>query len=115
MKLMRERVIEYNGIKVLDIKKGYYVHFINEVLHLGKAKEKYLKAFVEEIKRDEGYYREELSSLYGEETMQLVFDNLSEDKLPSVDKQLQGMMQKRVMKGYRWKNIWLRLLLLQRL
>ena len=25
MKLMRERVIEYNGIKVLDIKKGYYM------------------------------------------------------------------------------------------
>lgn len=115
MKLMRERVIEYNGIKVLDIKKGYFVDYIKEVLHLGKAKEKYLKAFIEEIKRDEQHYREELSSLYGEETMRLVFDNLSEDKLPSVEKRLQRMMQKRVMKGHRWKNLLLRLLLLKRL
>lgn len=115
MKLMRERVIEYNGIKVLDIKKGYYVDYIKEVLHLGKAKEKYLKAFIEEIKRDEQHYREELSSLYGEETMRLVFDNLSEDKLPSVEKRLQGMIRKRVMKGHRWKNLLLRLLLLKRL
>lgn len=115
MKRMRERVIEYNGIKVLDIKKGYYVDYIKEVLHLGKAKEKYLKAFIEEIKRDEQHYREELSSLYGEETMRLVFDNLSEDKLPSVEKRLQRMMQKRVMKGHRWKNLLLRLLLLKRL
>ena len=112
---MRERVIEYNGIKVLDIKKGYYVDYIKEVLHLGKAKEKYLKAFIEEIKRDEEYYREELSSLYGEKTVQLVFDNLSEDELPSVEKQLQRMIRKRVMKGHRWKNIWLRMLLLKRL
>ena len=115
MKRMRERVIEYNGIKVLDIKKGYYVDYIKEVLHLGKAKEKYLKAFIEEIKRDEQHFREQLSSLYGEETMRLVFDNLSEDKLPSVEKRLQRMMQKRVMKGHRWKNLLLRLLLLKRL
>ena len=115
MKLMRERIIEYNGIKVLDINKGYYVDFIKEVLHLGEAKEKYLKAFIEEIKRDEHHYREELSSLYGEETMRLVFDNLSEDKLPSVEKRLQRMMQKKVMKGHRWKNLLLRLLLLKRL
>ena len=115
VKLMRKWVIEYKGIKVLDIQKGYYVDYIKEILHLGKAKEKYLKAFIGEIKRDEVFYREELSSLYGKEVSQLVFENLSEEKLPAVEKHLQRKMCKSVMKGHRWKNIWLRLLLLQRL
>lgn len=115
IQLTRNRIIDYRGIKVLDIKKGFYVDCLKEILHLGKAKEKYIKAFVEEVNSDRNYYSNELSKLYGDKVSELFLNNLSDDKLPSVTKKLQKMMIKRITKGHHLKRFWLRLLLLKRL
>lgn len=115
MRLMRERIITYNDIKVLDIKKGYYVDYIKEVLHLGRAKEKYLKAFLEEIDTDRDYYRKELTDLYGAEVARLVFDNLSEEKQKSIQKPLQRLLRKAVLNGKQLQSSWRTLTLLKRL
>lgn len=115
MHLMKDRVIDYRGIKVLDIKKGYYVDYLKEILHVGKAKEKYIKAFIEEVNSDREYYRTELTTLYGKSVANLVLDNLSEELLPQVGKRLQKQMKDAVLKGHRIENMWLKLLLLSRL
>ena len=115
MRLMRERVITYNDIKVLDIKKGYYVDYIKEVLHLGRAKEKYLKAFLAEIDTDREYYRKELTNLYGAEVARLVFDNLTEEKQKNIQKPLQHLLQKAVLQGKQLRSSWRTLTLLKRL
>lgn len=115
MHLMKDRVIDYRGIKVLDIKKGYYVDYLKEILHLGKAKEKYVKAFIEEINSNKEHYRTEITNLYGISAANLVLDNLSEELLPQVGMRLQKRMKDAVLKGHRIKNTWLKLLLLRRL
>lgn len=115
MHLMKERIIEYRGIKVLDIKKGYYVDYIKEVLHLGKTKEKYLKAFLAEIATDKEYYRKELTDLYGEDAARLVFDNLTEEKQIKVQRELQRLLQKKVLRGNRLRSFLLHFGLLKRL
>lgn len=113
--LLRDRIINYKGIKVLDIKKGFYVDCLKEILHLGKAKGKYIKAFIEEVNSNRNYYCNELSKLYGDKVSELFLNNLSDDKLSSVTKDLQKMMIKRITKGHHLKRFWLRLLLLKRL
>lgn len=115
IQLLRDRIIDYRGIKVLDIKKGYYVDCLKEILHLGKAKEKYIKAFIEEVISDHNYYSKELSKLYGKKAAELFLNNLSVDKLPFVTKKLQRLMIKSITKGHHLKRFWLRLLLLKRL
>ena len=115
MQLMRERIIEYHGIKVLDINKGYYVDFIKEILHLGKAREKYLQAFIKEINTDKAYYRQELSQLYGSQFANLVFSHLSETQLPDVYKQLQSLIKEKILRGKHFKRWMVKAALLGRL
>ncbi len=115
MSLMCKRIIDYRGIKVLDIKKGYYVDYIKEILHLGKAKEKYLKAFLLEVSSDKVYYKQELTELYGLETAELVFDNLTEEKQKTIQKKLQKLLEKSVLHGKKIRSFWLNLTLYKRL
>lgn len=115
IKMMQDRIIEYNGIKVLDIHKGYYIDFLKEILHLGKARDKYLYAFVDEINNNIEYYRHELAELYGTQFAELVFSHLSKTELPNVYKQLQATMKSKILKKKRLKSLLAELSLLTRL
>lgn len=70
-------IIQHNGINVLRIQKGYYIGFLKEVIHLGKAKDKYIRGFYEEVNTDLKAYKKEITDLYGDETSSIIFTNLS--------------------------------------
>lgn len=104
--LMTNCIIEHNGIRVLDKKKGFYVDYIKEIIHNGKAKEKYRKAFVELVNRDSEKYLYELKCLYGENALKLIQSNLSVEGLNSIGKELQKELQKNVLKGHLLKRLY---------
>lgn len=97
--LLREWVIDYHGIKVLEHQKGYCLDFFKEILHNGKAKDKYIKGFVDEVKTNRDYYQQEIFSFYGEKATQFLFSNLNIDDIKSKSKELQNILQKNLYKG----------------
>lgn len=82
-------IILHNNIKVLRIQKGYYIDYLKEIIHLGKAKDKYIKGFIEEINSNYVYYKNEIEKLYGEKTATLILRNLSINSLSNQCKNIQ--------------------------
>lgn len=79
---------QHNDIQVLDISEAYYINFIKEILHTGKAKEKYLEGFISKINiQPERIFQ--LKDLYGNKFAAIIKNNLSTDALPLQYKKLQ--------------------------
>ena len=74
---VKESIIEYNGIKVLDEKRGYYVDFLKEIIHGVKVKQKYINAFSELIEGNKAKYLAELEFLYGKRFRSMVETGLA--------------------------------------
>lgn len=101
--LVKNSVIDYNGIKVLDENRGYYVDFLKEVIHGVEVKQKYIDAFANLIESDRAKYLSELESLYG-----LSFKNMVETGLDRRKFQVKAMreeMIKSIHKGAFFKDI----------
>jgi thymidylate kinase len=81
-------IIIHNGIKVLNIKKEYYIGFLKEISHVGKVKEKFVIGFLKELDTNEYYYQQELTQLYGQTFCNLVFQNRKSEKLQKIFPQL---------------------------
>lgn len=113
--LLDGNIIDHNNIKVLNIRKGYYLDFYKEIIHNGKAKEKYIKGFIEEIESNVLFYKEEVLNLYGEKTQKCIFNNLSYDGLKRKSKELQKLIIRKVSKGNRLQIYKEKIFLLKRL
>lgn len=74
-------IISHNDINVLRINKAYYIGFLKEVIHLGKAKDKYINGFIKEINSNIEYYKEEIDRIYGSKTKDVIFNNLEFENL----------------------------------
>lgn len=74
-------IISHNDINVLRIDKAYYIGFFKEVIHLGKAKDKYINGFIKEVNSDIEYYKKEINRLYGNKTEEIIFNNLEFENL----------------------------------
>ncbi len=101
-------LLVYNGIKVLNLKKTYFIGFLKEIIHKGWAKDKYIDGFVSEVLSHEIKYRELLTRLYGRKFTKIVFDNLTPNQLKPHTKILGSIMLKKVYYGnFTWlyKNI----------
>lgn len=83
-------VIKHNGINVLRIQKGCYIGFLKEIIHLGKAKDKYIQGFYEEVNTDLIAYKKEITDLYGDETSTIIFTNLSIEGLKIKSKDIRN-------------------------
>lgn len=92
-------VTRYKGIKVLDINKGFYVDYIKEILHNGRAKEKYRNAFLEQLKNNKDECKLEIEKRYGEDAWNLITVNDSTDGLNDIGKKLKKIIKKRLFKG----------------
>ncbi|MBR5971927.1 MAG: hypothetical protein IK017_04670 [Paludibacteraceae bacterium] len=103
IELLRSHVIYHNGIKVLDKNKGFFANFLKEIIHNGKAKEKYIDAFIAEIDSDKENYEKEFLSLYGEVVKQIIFENLSSVALKNVSRELSDCLRSSVSKGNKFK------------
>lgn len=113
--LIKKHIIEYNGIKVIDEKYGFYVDFFKEIIHIGHSKEKYRAAFVSLVDNDRIKIEHEIKTLFGEEVMQLVYDNLSIEGLNRISKELQNYIRKKILKGRLWQVLIVNCKLINRL
>ncbi len=101
--LLKNHIIEHNGIKVLDERYGFYVDFYKEIVHIGHSKKKYREAFISLVDSDCSFFEQEIKSLYGEKPKRLVFDNLSKEGLNRIGKELQSCIRKKILKGHFFK------------
>lgn len=101
---LKTSVILHNGIKVLDIRVGYYLDFFKEVIHLGKAKEKYMQGFITEYNRNPKR-REEIATMFGKATADAIALHLADGTLADSLPQLQKMMQSSIAPGTRTKRM----------
>lgn len=83
-------IIKHNGINALRIQKSYYIGFLKEIIHLGKAKEKYIRGFYEEVNANLDVYKKEITDLYGNETSSIIFNNLSIEGLKTKSKDIRN-------------------------
>lgn len=83
-------IIKHNCINVLKIQKSYYIGFLKEIIHLGKAKEKYIRGFCEEVNAYLDVYKKEITGLYGNETASIIFNNLSIEGLKTKSKDIRN-------------------------
>ncbi len=113
--LLVNRIVRYNNIKVLDEKKGYFIGFLKEIIHNGKAKEKYVTAFISEIESNKETYEHEFSNLYGDSIKTLIFDNLTIDGLGRISHDLSSLLKERISENNRMKLIVGKVFLLSRI
>lgn len=95
---LRSSVIMYHGIKVLDIRVGYYLDFFKEVIHLGKVKEKYMNGFITEYQRN-SQRKAEIEIMFGKETADAIATHIADGTLADGIPQLQRMMQQAISHG----------------
>lgn len=100
---VKDSIIEYNGIKVLDERRGYYVDFLKEIIHGSKVKQKYINSFSELIEEDKAKYLAELEKLYGKKFRSLVESGLTSRNY--AQKALKKEMRKAVHHGTLFKDI----------
>ena len=107
VKALLPQVIEHNGIRVLELVRGYYVDYLKEILHNGKAKEKYVQAFLTYYQLNADMCRQELQELYGDEFL-AVLENCIKQNGPVVmaaGKKLQHLMQRHLFRGNTYSRL----------
>jgi thymidylate kinase len=92
IKKIQSDIIIYHDINVLHLRKGYYIGFLKEIIHTGKAKNKYISGFLKELTENEEYYKQELTQLYGEHFCNLIFRNRTQEGLKKVFSELHKQM-----------------------
>lgn len=97
---LKDGLINYNGIIVLNIRRGYYINFYKEILYHGNAKPKYIEGFVEEVKSDEEKYKNEIISLYGQDICNVIFCNLSREGIDDNCYKLSYLMKRKLLKNH---------------
>lgn len=93
-------VIKYNDINVLYNRKGFYVNFFKEIIYHGKAKEKYIDGFIEEILLDEEKYKKEIISLFGQDAFNVIYSNLSKEGIIDNGKRLRRLIRRNILKDH---------------
>lgn len=101
---MKPDIILHHGIKVLDIRVGYYLDFFKEVIHLGKVKEKYMKGFIDEYKQNP-QRKAEIATMFGESVGNAIAAHIDNNTLSDSLPELQQMMQKAILPGTRGKRL----------
>lgn len=97
---LKPYVITHNNIvRALDWRKGFFVDFFKEIIHNGKAKEKYIKSVLESYSVDRGQCEQEVREIYGEKTAELIGRHLTVEGLKQISKSLQKELQRVVLAG----------------
>ena len=101
--LLKEHLIDHNGITVLDIKYGYYFGYLKEIIHNGTAKEKYIKGFISVIDNDKSFYQKEIETLYGKNPWCLISSNYTIAGLCHIGQELRLEMLKFISEHKKFK------------
>jgi len=46
IEVIKNDILLYKGIRVLELKKAYFIEFLKEIIHKGWSKEKYINEFI---------------------------------------------------------------------
>lgn len=65
LEVLKNNIILYNNIKVIDYRIGYFLGFMKELLHNKKVKEKYFITSKSEILNNQTIYKEAIIPIYG--------------------------------------------------
>lgn len=112
---LRKHIIEHNGLKVVNLDYGFLVDYFKEILHKGKAKEKYRTAFLEAMQHHGADCTADIKELYGDKSLEIIKDNLTLEGLNSIGKRLQKIISKKILKGKLTTVLKTRIFLLKRL
>lgn len=111
---LQKHIIEHNGIKVVNLNYGFFAGYFKEILHKGKAKEKYRAAVIEAMQHHNTEYTAVIKELYGNESIEIIKENLTLEGLNSIGKQLKKKISKKILKSHFLLILKTRLLLLTR-
>lgn len=103
--LQNNIIIHHDIIKVLDIKVGYFVDFLKELTHIETVKEKYVRGFIDEYKRNLER-REQLLVLYGVEFVGVIDNHLNYESMLVALPELRKILLKKL---HPWPYSWGRL------
>lgn len=110
-----KHVIRHNGIKVVNCEYGFFVDYFKEIIHKGKAKEKYRTAVMEALQNHEEELDEEIKEIYGDKALQLIKSNFTMDGLNHIGISLQQIIHRNILKGKTITQLQTKLVLAQRL
>lgn len=99
-RLQNDLMIHNEIVHVLDEKRGFYLDFFKEIIHNGKAKDKYTKAFIDLINNDKSYYLQEIEEVFGSTVRLSINNHCTTEGLCSISKLLQKQLQNAVLSGH---------------
>lgn len=95
---IKSNVIKHKGfINVLSIVTGYYLDFLKETIHICQAKDKYINGFVKEYVNNPAR-KNELRGIYGQAFIDKIEDNIANNTLKDIVKELNQIMISKVHK-----------------
>lgn len=111
---VRSYIIEYNGINVLNMNKGFLVGYFKEIVHNGKSKEKYRKAVLDEFGMNEVECKKDIEKQFGKDVLTLIEQNLSLEGLNIIGDALKTALKRKILKGHLVTLFKARIVLLKR-
>lgn len=96
---LRKHVIEHNKIKVVKYDYGFFADYFKEILHKGKAKEKYRTAVIKAMIQQDEECSMDIKELYGQDTLEMIKSNLTFEGLNEIGLSLQKNIRKKILKG----------------
>lgn len=74
---LKNHVVDYNGIKVLERQYGFCVDYFKEIIHNGHAKSKYCEALFGAIQTNELDVKQEVETCFSKDTWKIIKSNAS--------------------------------------
>lgn len=74
---LKQHVVIYNGIRVLEKQYGYFVGFFKDVIHNAHAKQKYCDAILHAIQVNELDVKREVETCFAKDTWEIIHSNAS--------------------------------------
>ena len=74
---LKQHVVIYNSIRVLEKQYGYFVGFFKDVIHNAHAKHKYCDAILQAIQANEFDVKQEVETCFAKDTWEIIRSNAS--------------------------------------
>lgn len=102
---IKNNIIVYNNIKVLDLEVAYAIGYLKELIHTGRVKHKYLVRFYDLFYEKNNWFYRVLFNFYGSEFVELLDSNkFKNDRV--INLRLQKIMKSVLFPNY-FSQFWL--------
>lgn len=87
-------------VKILDKHQGYCIGFFKDVIHNGRAKDKYIHALLDKVNSNPERSRQEYQGIFGETIASLILTCTSVETVRKEANSIQQLLQKRVLRNH---------------